>query len=124
MKIPEKLLEVLKYEGVVAIVTQNESNPHVVNTWNTYLQITQDEKILIPVGGMKTTEEYIKKNKHVLVTLGTREVQGFNSMGTGFLIAANADFLYSGDNFNLVKTKFSWARAALEITPLTIKQTL
>lgn len=32
--IPEKLLQVLKHEGVVAIATQGEEGPHLVNTWN------------------------------------------------------------------------------------------
>ncbi len=30
--IPEKLLEVLKHEGVVAIAAQGQDGPHLVNT--------------------------------------------------------------------------------------------
>ena len=49
--IPDKMLQVLKCEGVVAVVTMGDNIPHVVNTWNSYLSITQDDQLLIPVGG-------------------------------------------------------------------------
>lgn len=34
--IPEKLLDVLKNYGVVAIATQGQDGPHLVNTWHSY----------------------------------------------------------------------------------------
>ena len=36
--IPEKLLEVLKQDGVVAIATLGQDGPHMVNTWNSYIE--------------------------------------------------------------------------------------
>lgn len=122
--IPEKFKEVLSHEGVVAIVTNGPEGVHVANTWNSYLSIAQGEKIFIPVGGMNTTESNIKENNRVLITVGSREVQGFHSKGTGFLITAGANFLYSGNEYEQVKQKFPWIRAVLEITPDSIKQTL
>ena len=35
--IPEKLLEIMKKDGVVAIATLGEDGPHMVNSWNSYL---------------------------------------------------------------------------------------
>lgn len=122
--IPEKVLEVLKYEGVVSVVTQGTEGAHVVNTWNSYLKITTDESFLAPVGGMKTTETNIKQNNKVLITLGSREVQGFHSMGTGFLIEGTAEFAYKGKEFDEMKKNFPWARAILKIKPESITQTL
>lgn len=122
--IPEKLKEVLKHEGVVAIVTNGSKGVHVSNTWNSYLFVTPGERILIPVGGMNITESNIKDNNRVLITLGSREVQGFHSKGTGFLITCSANFLYSGNEYDQVKQNFPWIRAVLEITPESIKQTL
>lgn len=122
--IPEKMLDVLKYEGVVAIVTQGSTEPHVVNTWNSYLKITEDERLLAPVGGMKTTESNIQQNNKVLMTIGSREVQGFHSKGTGFLISGTAEFIYEGTEFDEMKQKFPWVRAVLGIKPESITQTL
>ncbi len=118
------MLEVLKYEGVVSIVTQGSESPHVVNTWNSYINIIEDKKMLIPVGGMNTTESNINKNNKVLSTLGSREVEGFHSKGTGFLIKGTASFIYEGSKFDNMKEKFPWARAILEINPESITQTL
>lgn len=124
MEIPEKLHEVLKHEGVVAIVTQGNEDPHVVNTWNSYISVTEQGHLLIPAGGMKVTEANITQNSRVLVTMGSREVQGFHSKGTGFLIKGTANFLTSGADFILMKKKFPWCRAVLQVNPTTIEQTL
>ena len=71
---------------MVAIVFQGKDNHHVVNTWNSYIRITEDKRIIAPVGGMKVTESNIKGNNNILMTMGSREVEGFHSMGTGSLI--------------------------------------
>ncbi len=122
--IPEKMLEVLNHEGVVSIVTQGENEPHIVNTWNSYIKISEDEKIIFPAGTMKVTEANVNKNNKVLMTLGSREVQGFHSMGTGFLISGTAAFIKEGSAFEEVKSKFPWARAAVEVNVDSVTQTL
>jgi len=122
--IPEKLLEILKHEGVVAIASQGGKGPHLVNTWNSYVQITGDTSLLIPAGFMKTTEDNITKDNKVLITLGSREVEGNHGPGTGFLIEGTAVFQTSGPNFDVVKQRFPWARAALEVTITSATQTL
>ena len=122
--IPEKLLQVLKHEGVVAIVTMGATAPHVVNSWNSYIQLTENEHILIPVGGMIQTEANIEKNPDVLLTLGAREVEGFRGPGTGFLIKGTASFMDSGELFDLVQRKFPWVRAVLDVSDIYATQTL
>jgi Pyridoxamine 5'-phosphate oxidase len=122
----EKLLEVLSHpaDGEVAIVTQGIDGPHVVNTWNSYVSITPDGRMLIPAGRMNKTEINIESNHLVKLTIGSREVQGLSNRGTGFLITGTAKFVKDGPGFNMIKEKFSWARAALEITIVTAVQTL
>lgn len=122
--IPEKFLEVLNYEGVVAIATQGEKGIHMANTWNSYLKITSDGRIIGPVGGMKVTESNIKNNNSIVMTLGSREVQGFHSKGTGFLVHGTAAIIFDGEEFNKLKQTYVWARAMLEITPESVTQTL
>jgi predicted pyridoxine 5'-phosphate oxidase superfamily flavin-nucleotide-binding protein len=122
--IPEKMMQVLKHEGVVAIATQGDEGPHLVNTWNSYLQVTETGSLLIPAGYMHATEANLAKNPKVLVTFGSREVEGFHGPGTGFLVEGTAVFLSSGPIFDAVKARFPWARAALEITVACVTQTL
>lgn len=122
--IPDKMLEILKYEGVVTIATMGGDGPHMVNTWNSYIVVTQDGHLLLPVGGMIRTEANVGKNNNILLTLGSREVEGFHGPGAGFLIKGTAVFIKSGEQFDIVKKRFSWARAAMEITILSATQTL
>ncbi len=122
--LPDKFLQVLQHEGVVAIATQGSGGAHLVNTWNTYVQITKDEHLLIPVGGMKNTEKNVAGDPRVLLTAGTREVAGQHGRGAGFLIQGDASFVTAGDDFDLIKKRFSWARAALKISIRNIAQTL
>ncbi len=90
----EKFLEVLKYEGVVSIVTWTEKEANVTNTWNSYLELTEDGRILLPAAGLKSTEADLQVNDRVKVTLGSREVEGRDGyQGTGFKIEGTAKFI-------------------------------
>jgi len=124
MVIPEKLLEVLKQDGVVAIATLGQDGPHMVNTWNSYIRVSEDGRLLIPAGYMQRTEANVAFNDQVLVTLGSAKVAGPHGPGTGFLIKGQAAFTASGPDFDVLKTRFAWARATLAITPESITQTL
>lgn len=124
MEIPEKLLEVLKKDGVVAIATLGPEGPHMVNTWNSYIRVAEDGRLLIPAGYFHRTEANIAANDQVLVTLGSSKVPGLNGPGTGFLIKGTASFLASGPEFESVKARFGWARAALAIAIDSATQTI
>jgi predicted pyridoxine 5'-phosphate oxidase superfamily flavin-nucleotide-binding protein len=121
---PEKMLEVLKHAGVVAIATQGQDGPHLVNTWNNYVQVREEGRLLIPAGYMQETEANIARNNQVLLTVGSQEVAGKLGPGTGFLIKGTAAFVTSGPDFDDIKAKFAWARAALVITVASATQTL
>ena len=122
--IPEKLLEVLKHDGVVAIATLGQDGPHMVNTWNSYIRITDDGRLLIPAGYMQRTEANVAFDGNVLITLGSSKVAGNIGPGTGFLIKGKAAFITSGPDFDVMKAKFAWARATVAVTVDSITQTL
>lgn len=124
MEIPEKLTQVLEKDGVVAIATLGPDGPHMVNTWNSYIRVTEDGRLLIPAGYMQVTEANVAFNDQVLVTLGSSKVAGLHGAGTGFLIKGRGAFITSGPDFEVLKAKFAWARATLAITPDSITQTL
>jgi predicted pyridoxine 5'-phosphate oxidase superfamily flavin-nucleotide-binding protein len=121
--IPEKLQEILKTDGVVAIATLGKDGPHMVNTWNSYIRISPEGRMLIPAGYMHKTEENIKHNPEVLITLGSSKVKGLHGPGAGFLIKGKAAFVTSGPDYDLLKSKFSWLRATLAVTINSATQT-
>ncbi len=121
----EKFYDVLKEEGVVSIVSWATDEPHIVNTWNSYLVVTSDERILIPAYAMRKTEKNINQNNKVKIALGSREVLGYNDyQGTGFIVEGTAKYIESGSEFDMMKEKFSFLTRVLEITVSSAKQML
>ena len=115
-KLSEKFLEVVKHEGVVSIMSWGVE-PHLVNTWNSYLVVTEDERILIPAYGFRKTQKNVDVNNKVKLSLGSKEVMGYNDyQGTGFLVDGTASYIESGDEYDMMKSKFSFLTRVLEIT--------
>jgi hypothetical protein len=123
-KLSEKFHEVLQHEGVVTVVSWGVET-HVANTWNSYLVITEDERILIPAYGFRKTEKNVDVNPHVKLTLGSKDVLGYKDYpGTGFVIDGTARYISSGEEYDLMKQKFSFLTRVLEITVENAKQML
>ncbi|MBE6060063.1 MAG: pyridoxamine 5'-phosphate oxidase family protein [Clostridium sulfidigenes] len=120
----DKFFEVLNHEGIVSIVTCANNTAHVANTWNSYLIVVEENKILIPAAAMIKTEENINANPKVKLTLGSKEVMGYKYIGTGFLLEGTAKFLKDGDNFKMMKEKCPFLTRTLEVTVTSCKQTL
>ncbi len=120
----DKFREVISKEGVVSIVSCSDSEAHVVNTWNSYLMVPEDGKLLIPAWKMRKTEKKTMKNNKVLLTLGSKEVGGLIGPGTGFLLEGTAIFKKSGPEFDMMKEKYSFMTRVLEINVTSLKQTI
>jgi hypothetical protein len=121
----EKFFDVLKKEGVVSIVSWGIDEPHVINTWNSYINVTSDERILIPAAGMRKTQKNVEQNNKVKIALGSKEVLGYKDyQGTGFVIEGTAKYLESGSDFDMMKEKFSFLSRVLEVTVTSAKQTI
>jgi len=123
-KLSEKFLEVIKHEGVVSIMSWGVE-PHLVNTWNSYLVVTDDERILIPAYGFRKTEKNVEINNKVKIALGSKEVLGYKDYpGTGFIVDGTARYFESGEEYDMMKNKFSFLTRVLEITVDKAKQML
>lgn len=103
----------------------NDDKPNVRCTWNSYLRITEDERILAPIAGFTSVQGDVAKNDQVVLTLGSREVEGFNNyQGTGFLVEERARFTDSGNEFEQMKVEFPFMNKLLEVTVESAKQLL
>ena len=123
-KLSEKFLEVLQHEGVVSIMSWGVE-PHIVNTWNSFIVITDDERILIPAYGFRKTEKNVNVNNKVKLTLGSKEVLGYKDyQGTGFVVTGTARYISEGSEYDMMKEKFPFLTRVFEVTVDTAKQML
>lgn len=122
----EKLLSILSHpvDGAVSIVTNGNDGPHLVNTWNSYIFVTPDNKLLIPAYGYNKTEKNLSNHNEVILSIASKEIEGYQSKGTGFILKGSTRFIKSGEDFDRMKEKFSWARAVMEVTVTSAKQML
>ena len=121
--IPEVLPELMKKDGVVAIATIGEDGPHLVNTWNAYLAMSEDGRLLIPAGYMNKTEANVTYNPNVVITLASSKVKGLHGQCAGCLIKGKAKFITSWPEFDLLKKRFNWLRATMAVTIESAAQT-
>jgi flavin reductase (DIM6/NTAB) family NADH-FMN oxidoreductase RutF len=122
----EKLLDVLSHpaDGAVTIATNGEDGAHLVNTWNSYIMVTPDDKLLIRASGYNKTERNLSVRNDVILSIASREIEGYKAKGTGFIVKGTTRFVKSGEDFDRMKEKFTWLRAVLEITVTSAKQML
>ena len=111
--------------GIVSVASVSaEGKPHIANTWNKYLILTPDEKILMPCFGFRHTEKNTETQSYVEVVIGSDKVQGKMGMGTGFLLTGKAEFLKEGPLFTEMHDKCPFANRVLVFIPETCRQTI
>ena len=121
----DTFLETLAKEGVAPIVTWGTGDePHLAATWNSYLHKMEDGKFLIPVLGMKTTQDNIAVNNRIKMVVGSKEVKGKYGPGAGFLLEGTARIIRAGKEFDLMKKWFDWANCVIEVTVTQVTQTV
>ena len=114
-RLPEKFFDVLKHEGVTVMSWGVE--PHIVNTWNSYIVVTDDGRLLIPAYGFRKTEKNVNVNNKIKLALGSREVLGYKDyQGTGFIVTGTARYISSGDEYEYMKKKFPFLTRVFEVT--------
>ena len=117
-KIEGKCREVIDKAEWVAIATSGAEGPHLAGTWGEYIRALSagnDEILLAPVGGYRTTEKNLMSNNRIELLCATKQVQGANGPGKGCRIRGTGQIETSGDRFTAAKKKFPWARGVLVI---------
>jgi hypothetical protein len=104
-----------------------KDRPHLVATWSEFISVVTrngDKFLVIPAGGYTHTEENLKENPHIQVLFGSKELEGKSGKGSGYRISGKGEVQTSGDIYDLVKSKYSWARGALVIAVERVEQLL
>jgi hypothetical protein len=117
--IPEKLKAVLAQEGSAAFVTQGHAGCHLVATWNSYLEIVDENTLVFPAGGFRATEANVRQNPGVQLIVGARIPDG-----VGFRVRGTAEFQVDTPYHARMKARFPWCRAAVVLHVRSVEQVL
>lgn len=107
------VIEILEHEGPASFATTGSEGPHMAATWNSYIEVAADSAIIIPVGNLEKTEENIKAGSKLQMIVASKEVNGTNGPGAGFLLKGSAEFKKTGREFERIRSRFPWARAIM-----------
>lgn len=117
--ISETIRSVLAHEGPAAWVTQGPEGPHLVATWNSYLQVLDDRTLVFPAGGYRKTEQNLKSGSGAQMIIGAKEPTGI-----GFLLTGRAELEVDSPVHAQLRTRFPWCRAAVVFRVAQVEKVL
>jgi hypothetical protein len=109
--------EVLEATEFVAMVTVGPQGPHITATWGDYVRQLgfRGNRLVIPAGYYHEMEANLEHDPEIQLLIASRRVEGKLGPGQGFTLKGTGKIVASGDDMDLVKTQFPWARGALVV---------
>jgi hypothetical protein len=117
--IPDRLKAALRGEGSAAFVTHGPDGPHLVATWNSYIDVLGADTLLFPAGGYRRTEENLRSGSPVQMIVG-----GHVPTAIGYRLTGRAELEVGTPNHQRLKQRFPWARAAVVFRVGAVEQVL
>lgn len=111
--INNKIIEILKHEGPASFATYGTDGIHMAATWNSYIDVIDNNNLLIPAGHLNKSQRNIEAGSGIQMILASKNVDGLQGKGAGFLLKGKAKFESDGANFDKIKSRFSWVRSAM-----------
>jgi hypothetical protein len=101
----------LAAEGPAAFLTTGPGGPHLVATWQSYLDVLDDSTLAFPAGGYRVTEANLDGGSVLTMVIGSRG--GAAGSGTGFRLTGAARLESGTPVHDRVRARFPWCRAAV-----------
>lgn len=98
-------------EGPATFFTTGPEGPHLVATWQSYLQVLDETTLVFPAGGYRVTEANLKAGSPVQMVIGSRG--GEAGSGSGFRLTGTARLESGTPIHQALRAKFPWCRAAV-----------
>lgn len=113
---------VLETEGSATFVTMGPEGPHLVATWQSYLDVIDDHTLAFPAGGYRATEANLQRDPTVQMVIGSKG--GPSGAAIGFRLSGTAE-LRSGEALHeRLKAAFPWCRAAVVMHVAKVERVL
>lgn len=100
-------------------MTQGPAGPHLVATWNSYLEVVDASTLVFPAGGFRATEENLRRGSPVQMIVG-----GHVPEGVGYRLTGRAELEVGTPHHARVRQRFPWARGAVVLRVSGVEQVL
>lgn len=122
MMLDATVLAVLKAEGSATFMTKGPEGPHLVATWQSYLDAIDDRTLVFPAAGYRVTEANLAHDPSVQMIIGRqRSAEG---AALGFRLSGTAEVQAEGALRERMKAKYPWCRAAIVMTVTGVERIL
>lgn len=108
--IDDAVKAVLSRESSAALVTAGAEGPHLVATWNSYIEVLSDDTVAFPAGGLRRTQANVEGGSPTQMIIGSRDESG---KGTGFRLTGRAEYQTGTPVHEQLRARFPWCRAAV-----------
>jgi hypothetical protein len=114
--------DVLRAEGSATFVTNGPNGPHLVATWQSYLDILDDETLAFPAGGYRATEENLGRDAKVQMVIADKH--GPSGSAIGFRLTGTAEVQSGQALHERMKAKYPWCRGVIVMRVARVERIL
>ena len=116
------VLVVLEAEGSATFMTKGPEGPHLVATWQSYLDAVDATTLVFPAGGYRVTEANLARDPSVQMIIGRqRSPEG---PAVGFRLSGTAEVQVGGALHGRMKARHPWCRAAVVMRVAKVERIL
>jgi hypothetical protein len=111
MLLDETVRAVLGSEGSATFVTNGLDGPHLVATWQSYLEVLDDETLIFPAGGYRATESNLARDATVQMIIADK--RGPQGPAIGFRLTGTAELQQDHALHGRLKVNYPWCRGVV-----------
>ncbi len=113
---------VLEAEGPATFVTNGPDGPHLVATWQSYLEAIDDATLVFPAGGYRVTQANLEQNPWIQMVIGSKG--GSSGFALGFRLTGTAELQSGHALHERLRAKYPWCRAAVVMRVTDVERIL
>jgi hypothetical protein len=111
MMLDANVRAVLGAEGSATFVTKGADGPHLVATWQSYLDVVDDETLVFPAGGYRMTEANLARDPSIQMIIADKRSPAGPAIG--FRLTGTAELQSTNAQHERLKAKYPWCRGVV-----------
>ncbi|WP_243288111.1 pyridoxamine 5'-phosphate oxidase family protein [Geothrix terrae] len=116
------VLAVLEAEGSATFVTKGPEGPHLVATWQSYLEAVDATTLVFPAGGYRVTEANLARDPSFQMIIGRQRSAA--GPAVGFRLSGTAEVQSGQALHERMKAKYPWCRGVVVMRVAKVERIL